>query len=99
MVLKSDPKNIARYLPDRLAEVALIDAKTCAAVGAMSISWWHEEVRTGRAPKPSIRRPRCTRWLMSEVHAFWVGYTRQEDLPDAQVLCQTVVPDGSRGQS
>ena len=99
MALKTDPKNTARHLPHLLAEVALIDGKTCAAVGDMSISWWHEEVRSGRAPKPTIRRPRCTRWLMSEVHAFWAGYTRQEVLPGCQVLGQTVVPNGSKGQS
>ena len=27
----------------------------------------------GRAPQPVIREPRCTRWLVAEVRAFWVA--------------------------
>jgi hypothetical protein len=56
-----------------LAEVALIDATACAAVGSMSVSWWHEEVRTGRAPAPVIRQTRCTRWKLADVRDFWVA--------------------------
>ena len=58
-------------LPAALADVALIDAETCAAAGSMSVSWWHEEVRAGRAPKPAVQRPRCTRWAISVVADFW----------------------------
>lgn len=54
-----------------LIEVALVDAKACAATGGMSLSWWHAEVAAGRAPQPVIRKPRCTRWRLSEVRAFW----------------------------
>ena len=36
----------------------------------MSLSWWYEEVRAGRAPAPAIRKPRCTRWLIADVSAF-----------------------------
>ncbi len=57
-----------------LAEVSLIDATACAAVGSMSISWWHEEVRAGRAPQPAIRKTRCTRWRVSEVRDFWASF-------------------------
>ena len=64
----------ASLLPPNLADVALIDATTCAAAGAMSISWWHEEVRAGRAPAPAIRKPRCTRWRLADVHAFWGSF-------------------------
>jgi len=32
----------ARLLPADLADAALIDGPTCAAVGAVSVSWWHE---------------------------------------------------------
>jgi hypothetical protein len=53
------------------ADVALIDASACAAVGDMSVSWWHEEVRAGRAPQPAIRKPRCTRWRLTQVRDFW----------------------------
>ena len=69
---KSDLNPAARPLPAALAEVALIDAPTCAAAGDMSVSWWHEEVRAGRAPAPVIRKPRCTRWRLAEVRAFWI---------------------------
>lgn len=58
-------------LPPPLAEVSLIDAPTCAAVGQMGVSWWYGEVRAGRAPAPAIRQPRCTRWRLSEVREFW----------------------------
>lgn len=57
-----------------LSSVALIDAPTCAAAGGMSVSWWHDEVRTGRAPAPAVRQPRCTRWRLSDVVAFWQGF-------------------------
>lgn len=71
MTAKTDPKAPPRNLPADLADVALIDAPTCAAAGAMSVSWWHDEVRAGRAPAPVIRKPRCTRWKMADVRAFW----------------------------
>lgn len=71
MTAKTDPKSAARLLPADLAAVALIDAPTCAAAGAMSVSWWHEQVRAGRAPAPAIRKPRCTRWHMASVAALW----------------------------
>lgn len=38
----------------------------------MSVSWWHEEVRTGRAPAPAVRQPRCTRWRLTDVRAYWI---------------------------
>ena len=66
-----DPPAAARLLPRDLTEVALIDATTCAAAGAMSVSWWHEEVRTGRAPQPAVRAPRCTRWRLADVRDYW----------------------------
>ncbi len=56
---------------EKLTDVALIDAESCAATGAMSISWWLEEVRAGRAPKPAVQRPRCTRWRLADVRDFW----------------------------
>ena len=60
-----------------LAGVALIDAPTCAATGGMSVSWWHDEVRTGRAPKPVIQQPRCTRWRLADVRCFWAERAAQ----------------------
>ena len=59
-------------LPLGLADVALIDAATCAAAGDMSLSWWHEQVRAGRAPAPVIQQPRFTRWRLVDVRAYWI---------------------------
>jgi predicted DNA-binding transcriptional regulator AlpA len=59
--------------PEALADVALIDATTCAAAGCMGVSWWYDEVRAGRAPAPVIREPRCTRWRLADVRAFWIA--------------------------
>jgi len=49
----------------------LIPAPACAAMGAMSESWWHAKVAKGEAPKPALRQPRCTRWRRDEVERFW----------------------------
>lgn len=77
MTAKTDTKPTSQALPADLAAVALIDAPTCAAAGAMSVSWWHDEVRAGRAPAPVIRKPRCTRWRMADVRAFWAKSVEQ----------------------
>ena len=69
MTAKTDPNRPT--LPADLAPVALIAAPTCAAAGGMSVSWWHAEVAAGRAPKPVIQRPRCTRWRVVQVAEFW----------------------------
>lgn len=69
---KTTPIFQTPLLPASLADVALIDAPTCAAAGAMSLSWWHEEVRAGRAPAPVIRKPRCTRWRVVDVRNYLV---------------------------
>jgi len=74
MTVKTNRKSAMHALPADLASVALIDAPTCAAAGDMSISWWHEEVRAGRAPAPAIRKPRCTRWRLADVSAFWGAF-------------------------
>jgi predicted DNA-binding transcriptional regulator AlpA len=71
-------KNNIPNIPPALADVALIDATTCAAAGAMSLSWWHEEVRAQRAPQPAVRMSRCTRWRMSDVAAFWQAFAAQD---------------------
>jgi hypothetical protein len=72
-----DKKLAARPLPADLADVALIAADTCAAAGEVSVSWWHEEVRTDRAPKPVIQQPRFTRWRLVDVRRFWVERAAQ----------------------
>jgi len=63
--------------PEALADVALIDATDCAAAGGMGVSWWHDEVRAGRAPAPVVREPRCTRWRLADVRAFWIARAEQ----------------------
>jgi len=73
-------------LPAGLADVALIDATKCAAVGDMSVAWWHEEVRAGRAPQPVIRGHRCTRWKLAHVLEFW--RRRGEEGHDAEAAAQ-----------
>lgn len=57
-----------------LMDVALVDGPQAAAVGGMSLSWWHEKVRKGEAPQPVVRAPRCTRWRLADVRSFWVEF-------------------------
>lgn len=72
-----------------LVDVALIDAKTASAAGAMSVSWWHEKVATGVAPQPAFRGPRCTRWRLSDVTKFWREYADRTASPGAdRVMAQ-----------
>lgn len=73
LALARQPKQEPQ-LPSDLAEVSLIDATACAKVGSMSVSWWHEQVAAGIAPQPVIRRPRCTRWHVGAVKAFWKAF-------------------------
>ena len=77
MTIKTDPKPAARPLPADLADVALIDAPTCAAPGDMSLSWWYALVAAGRAPQPVVRMPRCTRWRLADVRAFWIAFAEK----------------------
>lgn len=65
--------SVAHPLSADLADVALISADTCAAIGEASVSWWHEEVRAGRAPRPAIQQPRFTRWRRCQVIEFWAN--------------------------
>ncbi len=51
MTARIDPKLAARPLPADVADVALIAADTCAAIGDVSVSWWHEEVRAATVPR------------------------------------------------
>jgi predicted DNA-binding transcriptional regulator AlpA len=64
-------------VPAALQAVALIDGPTCAAVGQVSISTWHELVRTGAAPQPAIRGTRCTRWRLADVRDYWRDRAQQ----------------------
>lgn len=53
-----------------LADVAFIDAPRIAAAACLSLSTWHELVRTGQAPQPAFRAPRCTRWRLTDVREW-----------------------------
>ncbi len=64
-------------VPDSLKDVALIDAKTCAAVGGMSVSSWNGLVRSGAAPQPAIRTNRYTRWRAIDVRTFFHEYPKR----------------------
>ncbi len=67
--------------PDALADVALIDCKAAAAAACISVSQFHDLVRTGRAPQPAFRAPRCTRWRLADVRAWLVEFAQPR--PDA----------------
>ncbi|MBH9577860.1 hypothetical protein [Inhella proteolytica] len=45
----------------------------------MGVSWWLAEVAAGRAPKPAIQQPRCTRWRLKDVREFWACRAEQAD--------------------
>jgi predicted DNA-binding transcriptional regulator AlpA len=77
LTTRTDKKHAVRPLPAEAADVALIAADTCAAIGDVSVSWWHEEVRTDRAPKPVIQQPRFTRWRLADVRRFWAERAAQ----------------------
>ena len=82
---KIPPASEALQLAD-FADVALIDAAKCAAIGDMSLAWWFREVHLGHAPAPVIRKPRCTRWKAADVRDFWRRFGEQGD--DPQVIAK-----------
>lgn len=83
---QANPNLVTVPLSAELAAVALIDAPTCAAVGAMSVSWWHDRVAAGIAPQPVIRSTRCTRWRSSDVAHFWRDFSAQADTSAADTV-------------
>ncbi|MCK6432039.1 MAG: hypothetical protein L6Q68_03260 [Aquabacterium sp.] len=60
-------------IPDPLADVAVIDAKACAAAAGFSVSRWLALVRERAAPQPAVREPRCTRWKLADVRAWLIA--------------------------
>lgn len=68
MLLQHDKKTHA--LPAALAELALIDATTCALAGGMSRSRWYTLVQNGQAPKPAVSQPQFVRWRVREVAQY-----------------------------
>ena len=87
-------KNQSESVHAALSAVALIDAPACAACGQMSVSWWHEKVASGEAPQPAIRSPRCTRWRLADVAAFWRRFGEQRGR-EAEVLAQARKASGA----
>lgn len=76
-------------LAPELASVQLVDGKTAATAGFMSLSWWNERVAEGVAPQPVFRATRCTRWRLADVVAFWRDF-RPDDIASAACLKQAV---------
>ena len=75
----------ANTMPAELAGVALIDAKMAAAAGAVSLSWWNQKVAAGVAPKPVHCAARHTRWLLSDVVAFWQKFADRASRSEAVI--------------
>jgi hypothetical protein len=75
-------------VPPSAATAALATADTCAAIGAVSVSYWHEAVRTGLAPRPVIQQTRFTRWRLVDAVQFWQDRATQgqADTASAQAL-------------
>lgn len=69
MTLKSELPAI----PPALVDAALVDGRTAAACGAISLSQWYDLVRRKEAPQPVVREPRCTRWTLTSVRDFWIA--------------------------
>lgn len=80
------PTHAAQPLPADLAAVALIDARSAAAVGSMSVSWWLQKVADNEAPQPAVRAPRCTRWTLTSVRAFWQAFGEQANASAAAAV-------------
>ncbi len=83
------PKSDLPPVPPILADVAMIDGPTCAAAAGISISGWHDLVRTGAAPQPVIRRPRCTRWRLADVRAWLIERAAQGCTAQGQDAART----------
>lgn len=73
MTLKFDLPTI----PAALVDVSMIDAQSCAAAASISISSWHAAVRDGAAPRPAVRLPRMTRWLLTDVRNWLIERAAQ----------------------
>lgn len=73
-------------VPAALADVALVDGPTCAAAAGISLSAWHEAVRTQRAPAPVVRGHRCTRWRLADVRAWLQARAEGDPSSGASVI-------------
>ena len=73
-------------LPSANADVALTDINDVCALVRMSPSWWHDEVRAGRAPAPLRFGPRCTRWKLADVRAWLIERAAQPQAEAAELV-------------
>ena len=74
-------------IPSGLIDFAYIDCAGCAAAGAMSVSQWHALVKNDEAPQPVIRKPRFTRWRVSDVRTWLIEYGMKSDFAkDSEIV-------------
>ena len=73
-------------LPSANADVALTDINDVCALVRMSPSWWHDEVKAGRAPQPLRFGPRCTRWKLADVRAWLIERAAQPQAEAAELV-------------
>lgn len=70
----------------------LVDARTAAAVGSISITLWHDLVRDRKAPAPAIKQVRFTRWRLADVRNYWADRAnRGSSVEDAQRIASMAV--------
>jgi predicted DNA-binding transcriptional regulator AlpA len=83
-------KRTAARLPlaEAQADVALVDISDICALLRASKSWVHAEVAAGRFPSPAIKRPRFTRWRLSDIRRYLIESSET-----------SVVDAGSRGSN
>jgi len=69
-------------VPETLADVAHIDARTAAAAASISVSHFLDLVREGEAPQPLRFGPRCTRWRLADIRE-WLRQRAEQGAADA----------------
>jgi predicted DNA-binding transcriptional regulator AlpA len=94
--LEGERMTALNHIPSGLADVALIDARACAASASISVSSWYDVVRTGNAPQPVIRSPRCTRWRVADVRK-WLSELAAQGIDDE--VAQAVLARASKAAS
>ena len=75
-----------RPLPGDLAELALLDIDDVCNAVCMSRSWWHDEVRAGRAPAPLHFGPRCSRWTAAVIRQYLIQRAAQPQAEAAELV-------------
>ena len=94
--MKGKKPTVRLPTPPELADVALIDARRCAAAACVSLSTWYELVGSGNAPAAAIKQPRFTRWRLAEVRDFLAKWAERGGDPKA---AQAVVDQAVRAST